>query len=486
MTDDELTELLMLRQDQLRESAKHSLNAFCRYIEIPGAPINESDDCDEFYPDKVIPAKHHEKLNEALQRIANKESKRLMVFMPPGSAKSTYASVVFPTWFMGRSQGKNIISTSYGSELAKKFGRRCRQIAGSKEYVEVFDAALNSDHKAVDNWSISNQSTYMSGGILSGITGNRADGLVIDDPVKGREDAESSTMREKTWEAYLSDLLTRLKPGGWIVIIQTRWHADDLSGRILPDTYAGESGTVIAKDGEPWEVLCLQAQCGRDDDPLEREVGEYLWTDWFTIEHWQQVKKTQGSKNWSSLYQQSPKMEEGGIVEQGWFRYFKTNPQGIKTVQSWDTAQKEKELNDFTVCTTWIMTSSAYFLIDLYKERMNYPKLKRAILSKATEFAPDAILIEDKGSGTSVIQSLREETALPVIAIEPTGSKEFRLSAVSPLFEAGAVFFKEDAAWRIDLESEITTFPNVPHDDQVDSVSQFLNWTKKPSEIFIG
>ena len=476
---------IRLREAVRRRNARNHLDNYCRYIEIPGAPVNDDEECERFYPDNVIPAKHHRLINEKLEQVDAGKIKRLMIFMPPGSAKSTYASVVFPTWFMGRHPGKNIISTSYGSDLAKKFGRKCRQITRSGEFLDVFNSTISHDNKAVDNWALENGSTYMSGGILSGITGNRADGLVIDDPVKGREEAESQTMRDKIWEAYLSDLRTRLKPSGWIVIIQTRWHADDLSGRILPVNWDGRSGWVEAKDGEKWFVISLPAQCNRDDDPLGREHGEYLWTDWFSQEHWEQEKKTQGSRNWSALYQQSPTLEEGGIFPAAWFNYFVTEPADyVRMIQSWDTAQKENEINDFSVCTTWIQTRLGYFLIDVYQDRLAYPALKRAIKSKANQFNPSVLLIEDKGSGISAIQDLAAETDLPIIGIEPEKDKVFRAMEVSPLYEAGLVYHQEDGPWLIDYETELTNFPNVDHDDQTDSTTQALKWMRAQHDKF--
>ena len=245
--------------------------------------------------------------------------------MPPGSAKSTYASVVFPTWYMGEFPNKNIIMTTYGADLAKKFGRKCRQIVKSKEYKDLFSVELSGDNAAVDDWSITNASTYMCGGVLSGITGNRADGLIIDDPIKGRDEADSETIRAKIKEAYRDDLATRLKPSGWKIIIQTRWHEDDLSGSILPEDYDGRSGWIKSRTGEDWFVLCLQAQCERDDDPLQRKIGEYLWLDWFPLEWWEQTKSNQSvpdRRGWNSLYQQKPSSEEGDFFKREWFKRF--------------------------------------------------------------------------------------------------------------------------------------------------------------------
>lgn len=473
----EREEYLLLLEEKVRRQARDDLNAYCRYIEIPGAPINDDPDCEEFYPDTVTPAEHHELINRTLMRVERKELRRVMIFMPPGSAKSTYGTVVFPTWFMGKKRGRNVICASYGTDLARKFSRKCRQITRSKQYGEVFGTELVADNRSVEDWALTNGSTYMAAGISAGITGNRADGIVIDDPLKGRQDADSATIRETIWQEYIASVRTRVKPGGFIVIIQTRWHEDDLSGRILPDTWKGESGKIIAKDGEEWEVICLQAQCERQDDPLGRKVGEWLWTDWFTPAHWAQEKKSQGSRNWSSLYQQCPTPSEGGIFKRGWFNRYETPPaEPLLIVQSWDTSYKDKEINDPSVCTTWAVTRFGYYVLETFRDRLDYPGVKRAVKSLAEKWKPNAVLIEDKASGQSLIQELRAETRLAIVAIEPEGDKITRANAVSSIVEAGLVYLPEVAPWLTDFESEVFAFPLSTTKDQVDSLSQFLRW----------
>jgi len=483
--ENQLRELLGL-EEKRRRNIRRSLHRYCRYIDIPGAPLNDTEDCDEFYADAVTPAEHHDLLNDKLQRLADADDElnNLMVFMPPGSAKSTYGTVTFPTWYMGNNPNEPIICTSYGTSLAKKFGRKCRQITASEKYSEIFGCGLNPSNRAVDDWSLTNDASYMCGGILSGLTGNRAKGIIIDDPVKGREDADSPTIRDKTWDAYNDDLKTRLKPGGWQLCIQTRWHEDDLSGRILPDNWDGESGWITSKQGIHWYVLSLEAECTLPDDPLGREVGEFLWTDWFTPEHWRAEKRS-GSRRWASLYQQRPRPAEGSLILRDWIRRYTTKPaEFLQIVQSWDTAYKDKEINDPSVCTTWGQTRHGYYLLDVFRDRMVYPDVKRAVISQALKWNPTVVLIEDKASGQSLIQELRQGVqvggelfAPPVIAIDPQGvNKIDRLVAVSSIFEAGMVYLPENAPWMIDFEMELFGFPLSTHDDQVDSVSQFLKW----------
>lgn len=476
----EKRELLALLEEKHRRRARDDLNAYCQYIEIPGVPINDDPDCEQFYPDNVTPAEHHRLLNGKLMEVEAGQIRRLMVFMPPGSAKSSYGSVTFPTWFMGRRPGRNVISTSYGSTLAARFGRKCRQITRSRQFNELFGCGLVADNKAADDWALTSGSTYMAGGILAGITGNRADLLVIDDPLKGRQDADSPTIREKVWEEYKSSLRTRLKPNGAIVIIQTRWHEDDLSGRILPKDWNGQSGWVEGRDGERWYVLCLQAQCEREDDPLGREIGEWLWTDWFTPAHWEQERRTQGSRNWDALYQQRPRPQEGGIFKEAWVKRHRTPPASpLMIVQSIDTAFKPGQLNDPSVIETWAIMPTGYVLLHVWRERVEYPRLKRTALSLAERWKPHAVLIEDKASGQSLIQELRDaQGGPPVIAIEPEGDKLTRANVVSPMVEAGMVSIPETADWLADFESEVFAFPLSTHDDQVDAMTQFLAWAK--------
>src|SRR5262249_51148276 len=193
-------------------------------------------------------AQHHVVLLKALQKTAIKKHGRLMVLMPPGAAKSTYCSVVLPAWLMGSKKGTRLLLASYGSELARRHGRRARQIVRGKRYRQIFGTTLRKDQSAADEWALANGSEYMALGIASGVTGNRAHGIIIDDPVKSREEADSELMRLKTRRAYEDDLMTRLAPGGFVILIQTRWHEDDLAGSILPADWAGASGPVKCRD----------------------------------------------------------------------------------------------------------------------------------------------------------------------------------------------------------------------------------------------
>ena len=314
---------------------------FSQAIEIPGIPLIEAPDAEDPRTGRLIDpierapaaytpiesriAPHHRLIMEAIQRCIETPRGRLMIFAPPGSAKSTYASVVAPAWIMGLKPNTQIILASYGTGIAAKQSRKVRTIVKDPKYSSIWPErpVLNDDQRAVDDWQLSNGSSMMAAGLLAGITGNRADGVIIDDPVANRESADSATLREKTYNEYIDTAMTRAKPKMWTIIIQTRWHEEDLSGSILPLDYAGESGTMLCRDGQTWEVLCLQAKAEREDDPLGRKVGEYLWPTWFPESHWATWEKNpRAARTWGALYQQRPAPDAGIHFNPEMFRWY--------------------------------------------------------------------------------------------------------------------------------------------------------------------
>ena len=330
-----------------RRRARVSLLDFAKAVEVPGRPVSEDPDEWVFLPIETGLAAHHALILDVLERVITGALPRAMLFLPPGSSKSTYGSVVAPAWAMGKYPGLKIILASYGSDLARKHGRRARQLARSVEFKNIFDASISADTSAADEWALTNGSEYLACGILSGITGNRAQGIIIDDPVRGRQDADSGTIQARTYSAYQEDLRTRLIPGGWEVLIQTRWSDLDLAGQLLPADYAGETGLIRCQDGRDWYVVCLPAQCERTDDPIGRKVGDYLWPEWFIEGHFEPFK--QNSRTWNALFQQRPQPEQGTFFQKDWFKRFKTGelPKHIYKYGSSDYAVTEGG-GDFT------------------------------------------------------------------------------------------------------------------------------------------
>lgn len=444
--------------------------------------------CDPY----ITPAHHHRLLINKLHEVYNGALRRLMVFMPPGHAKSTYASHYGPAFFMGRYPRKNLIHCSHTLDLAERFGRKIRNTLMGPESVAAFGQVILGDNRAAGRWETVKGGEYYAAGVGGAITGRRSHLGLIDDPVKSRKEADSPTYRETTWQWYLSDFRTRLLPGGAIIIIQTRWHEDDLAGRILPKDYDFRSGWVKARDGEQWYVLCFPALCERTDDGTEREIGAALWPTFYTQEMLEQERKTQGSRNWDALFQQRPRPGEGGIFKEAWCanNRYSAIPVECKTcVHSWDTAQKPDEItNANSALTVWQYGRPwpGYYLREAWAERVDYPTLKRKVIAFAERDHPAAVLIEDKSSGMSLIQDLRNETSLPVIAIEPEGDKIYRANEVSAMVEAGLVRLPRAGApelegkleWLIDYEGELFGFPLSTHADQVDSTTQFLRYVR--------
>lgn len=500
----DLARLKELLDEQERREARKSLAVYAG-MHVP-AEI-EDEEVDHLYQlsqaARYIPAQHHQLLIEKLEAVERGEIKRLAVFMPPGSAKSTYTSVMFPPWFLGRNPAKNVIGLSHTQPLADKFGRRARNIVGSEVHQKVFQSGLARDQKASATWETDRGGTYLGAGVGVGIAGNRADLALIDDPIRSRQDADSLTIRDKVWECYTSDLRPRLKPDAAIVLVQTRWHEDDLAGRILPKESIGKSGWIKAKDGELWYVLTLVAVVETPDqvdtDPLGREIGDILWPEWFTPQMLAQEKRTQGSRNWSALYQQNPRDEEGGILPRNlWRRWPESKPPRCELIISvYDTAFEEDEENDPSARTTWGIfwheteappevqeqpqagprrvialpkpSSGEYcaILLERFNERVAFPALRKLAKEHYDKFQPDWVLVEKKASGHSLIQELRRKN-VPVKALKADRSKLARAHAVSAVLEAGLIWYM-DKPWAQEVIDQCAAFPNGAHDDMVDT-----------------
>lgn len=407
-------------------------------------------------------AAHHRLICSHLERVERGEIQRLMIFMPPRHGKSMLASEFFPAWYLGRNPGKQLIHCTYAQELASGFGRKVRNQMTDARFQAIFSGVKTAaDSSAAHRFHTPQGGVYYAVGVGGPITGRGADLLLIDDPIKGREDAGSATQRQKLKDWYQSVAYTRLMPGAAVVIIQTRWHEDDLAGWLLSEHAA-----------EGWVVLSL---------PAIDTHGQALWPAAYPLDRLETIHQAVGSRDWNALYQQRPVPEAGGLFKLSWFNRQPPHPDTSvyrRIVASWDTAQKPGQLNDYSVCTVWGETSTGAQLLHVERARLDYPALRDRSTAIAERFKPHALLIEDKASGVSLAQELRQATQLAVIPVQPEGDKIMRAARVTPIVESGKVSLPPYAHWLADFEHEIVGFPHTTHDDQVDSMTQYLNWAR--------
>lgn len=399
-----------------------------------------------------------------------------MLFLPPGSAKSTYATVVSTTWAMGSIPGFKAITVSYGSDLARKFGRRMRSIAKQPAFQTLFNCTLSTDSAAADEWALTNGSEFMGGGILSGITGNRADFIAIDDPIKGRQEADSEAVRKSTIEAYQDDVLTRLKPHGSVMMTLTRWHEGDLAGSILPETWNGESGMIECRDGETWEVICIPAQAERHDDLLGRKVGEYIWPEWFTEDHWKPFKMK--ARTWSALYQQRPAPDTGDYWKREWI--IEVEPHEIPAkrtmfIYGGSDYAVTQDGGDYTV--HGVIGLDQYhnpYLLDLWREQTSSDKWVEAFCDLVLKWGPLG-WAEETGQikasvGPFLTRRQLERGAYVAREQFPTrgGDKGVRAQSIRGRVAMKGLRISRDAPWKEALISELMKFPAGVNDDQHD------------------
>jgi predicted phage terminase large subunit-like protein len=412
----------------------------------------------EVRPDYVWTWPHVRLIINHLERVASGEIKKLMIFMPPRHGKSQVATIHFPVYMMERRPDIRVIVGAYSKALASSFSRQARRIAKAR-------MKFADDERRMDEWATPSGASYVAVGVGSGITGKGGDLILIDDPVKSRAEANSEAYRAGVWEWYCNDLMTRREPGAAVVLIMTRWHEDDLAGRIL-----------ASEDSPNWTVINLPA-LAETNDPLGRPAGAALCPERYDAAALESNRLLSPS-TFQALYQQRPAAAEGELFKREWWRYY--NPAVLpvfkRIIQSIDSAFKTKQESDFSVVGTWGDTGVGYFLIDCWRGRVEYPQLKRQATALYDKWRPSVVLIEDKASGQSLLQELRQETAIPLKPIQVDKDKISRAHAVTPLIEAGRVYLPETSPWLADFLDETASFPNAAHDDQVDAMTQALNY----------
>lgn len=423
------------------------------------------------------PARHHRLIIDELEKVERGEVKRLMLLLPPGSAKSTYASVEFPPWFLGRNPDKNVIAASHTYDLAERFGRKARNVVGSKEFTNVFEFGLSQDSQAAGKWETTRGGEYFAVGIGGNVTGRRADLAIIDDPVKSREAADSERQRETDWQWYVHDFSTRLKPNARQILIMTRWHEDDLGGRIL------------ARDGDQWRVVKLPMECDDYNDPLGRKIGERLWPDWFTEEMVATAKKDM--RSWNALYQQNPIPEEGNFFKKDWFIEYEASqlPSTLHIYGTSDFAVTDGS-GDYTehgifgvdydgdvwVLDWWYGQTAPDVWIDSMADLINDHKP----MTWFGEAGPIRRSVEP-----FMKKRLSDRRAFAHFEWMPSiHDKATRARSIQALASMGKVKIPKDKPWTAHVMTQLLQFPAGKHDDAVDAFSLMgrgLDFVRKAS-----
>lgn len=423
-----------------RKAAKDSLIRFTEYT-LPS----------------YVEAAHHTLIAEQLEAIERGDIDRLMINMPPRHGKSELASRRFPAWFLGRHPKKSVIAASYNSDLAADFGRQVRNIVASPEYGRLFETVLADDSRAANRWNTSEGGSYVAAGVGTAITGRGADVLLIDDPLKDREEADSELQRQKIWDWYTSTAYTRLAPGGRIVVIQTRWHEDDLSGHLLAQQDRG---------GDRWKVLELPAI---DDD------GKALWPEFYPLPALERLRSVLPSRDWSALYQQRPTPDEGDYFKRDWFRYYESPPQHLRTYGASDYAVTAKG-GDYTVhVVAGVDPDDNLYVLDVWRAQAESNVWVDSFIDLVAKYKPLNWGEEQgqiiKSLGPFVDKRMRERKVycrreqMSSVADKPTRCRAFQARAAM-----GKVYLPHNAPWVADFIGEMLTFPAGKHDDQVDAI----------------
>lgn len=404
-------------------------------------------------------------------------NRRLIITQPPRSLKSICSSVAYVAWALGRDPSKRFACVSYANELAANFARQFRVVIQSDWYRSLFPSfrlAKDTELECVTSEGGGRYAVTVGGSF----TGRGADVIVIDDPLKA-DDAQSEKVRTAANTWYGSTLLSRLddKGTGAIILVMQRLHEDDLAGKLLLE--------------EGWRHLDLPAIAQEDQEIAigpraihRRRKGDLLHPERESLQILEGIKRGMGSLAFSAQYLQRPVPLEGNLIKRDWIKWFEARPEikpGQEIVQSWDIATATGETNDWSVCTTWLILNRQYYLLDVCRERLEFPYLRRKLADLAAKYKPNRILIEQAGPGLQMVQEMRANPVLGVplpIGIKPDGDKLVRMEAQCARFEAGQVHLPKEAPWLGEFLHELLAFPNGRHDDQVDSTSMFLGWAE--------
>ena len=411
---------------------------------------------------EFIEGRHHKKIAEKFNQIAQGKIKRLIINMPPRHTKSEFASFLLPAWMVGRKPDLKIIQTTHTTELAIRFGRKAKTLIDSPEYQQIFKTRLREDSQAAGKWETAQGGEYYAAGVGSAITGRGADLLIIDDP-HSEQDALNMPAMERAYEWYTSGPRQRLQPGGAIVLVMTRWNMKDLTGALL------KSQKELKSD--KWDII---------EFPAIMPSGKPVWPEYWKKDELDSVKASLSIGKWNAQWMQNPTSEEGSLIKREWWKVWEKPyiPPLQHVIQSYDTAYLKKETADFTAITTWGVfypnedSPANLILLDSYKERVEFPELRKQAFRQYRYWNPETVIIEAKAAGLPLTYELRK-AGIPVINYTPSKGqdKHARVNAVSPLFESG-VIWAPDEKFAEEVIEECASFPYGDHDDLVDSTTQ--------------
>lgn len=436
-----------------RRQARRSFREWCSFL---GLEVNQP------------PAEHHLLVIDKLQEITDSETPRYVIFlMPPGAAKSTYTSMRFPPWFLGRRPGSSILACSYSKDLAARFGRVARNYA--EQHATVLGYNLSSDSKAADEWETSTRGRYFCAGVGAGIAGHRADLGLIDDYLGNQEDADSKIVRDKQFEWFVNDFFPRLKPNASIVIIANRRHEDDLVGRLL--THKDNRSPIKPSD---WEIIKLPF-FAEANDPLKRQPGERLWPQWFTEAMAEKIRKLP-SRVRAGLYQQSPRPEDGNYFRLSWLQGYEPQdlPKDLRIYAASDHACTDGDGDSTVFIFGGWDGRRLWILPTCWWETADTGTVVKAMLRIGGRLEPLTWWAEKGHISKSIGPFLRDQMQesgiyLRVQEVTPARAKDVRARCSQGMCELGQVMFPKFAPWWGDAEDQLLTFPGGTHDDWVDA-----------------
>ena len=419
-----------------------------------------------------IHGRHHAVMAKKFEEIAAGKIKRLIINMAPRHTKSEFASFLLPAWFLGKYPDKKVIQTSHTAELAVGFGRKVRNLVDSEVYTKIFpNVSLRHDSKAAGRWSTNKAGEYFAIGVGGAVTGKGADLLIIDDPHSEQEAALAESNPEiydKTYEWFTSGPRQRLQPGGAIIIVATRWSKKDLVGQVLKAS--------AQREGDDWEVI---------EFPAILPSGKALWPEFWPLEELEALRNELPNSKWQSQYQQNPTSESAAIVKREWWKMWEEDdpPYCEFTLMSWDTAFEKNNRADYSACTLWGIfqqqdengvEQTNIILLNAFRDRMEFPTLKKRAIEEYREWSPDSVIIEKKAAGAPLIYEMRA-MGIPVQEFTPVrgNDKITRLNAISDIFASGRVW-APNRRWAEEVIDEVASFPGGEHDDYVDTVSLAL------------